>query len=395
MISMLSLRFGTSSVSPSRPPTPPPPAVDWATATHELSKLLVPTERSISSHTAAELAQPKIKKERLSIIGLAAAPPAPSGRQLRDRSKAPAIDIVSGNRRQTIATDTPIAASRDPDDRLTVQRRKSSIGSQTTSTASTISARPAAGVPVKKARAMKPPVVPESRKASSRGSSVQNLTQRFQQAKISSATSTSEVLKTNGNANMAKTTTGTQRLKINVPSDIEYASRQPKPAAAARKPPVARASKAVPPKKPAAKAKVSPPATTNCAPDLVTGSASEMPPPPPRRSPTAGDGLTTPPQAAPKQQGKDQVDAPDSGISSGFSHDPLSFQPQPQIVLQTQDITWTTPYAGPPSNFESSPIEDHASPTAGRTQANPKPPVFTSTGHIPFSPAKPAPGSGA
>ncbi|KAE9983502.1 hypothetical protein EG328_009842 [Venturia inaequalis] len=382
-----SLRFGTSS--PSRPPTPPPPAVDWATATHELSKLLVPTERSISSHTAAELAQPKIKKERNVTASLAAAPLAPSGRQLRDRSKAPANDIANGKRRQTIATDTPIAASRGPGDRLIVQRRKSSIGSQTTSIASTISARPAADVPAKKARAVKPSAVSESRKTNSGGSSVQSLTQRFQQAKITTATSASDILKANGNANVAKTTAGIQRLKINVPSETEYALRQTKPAAAARKPPVARPPKTVAPKKPAAKAKASPPAPTKSASDSVTGSASEMAPPPPRRSPT------TPPQAALPQQGKEQADAPNSDRSSGFSHDPLSFQPQPQIVLQTQDITWTTPYAGPPSNFKSSPIEEEVSPTAGRVQPNLKPPVFTSTGYIPFLPGKPAPGSGS
>lgn len=365
--------------------------MDWATATHELSKLLIPTDhRSTTSHTVAELAQPKIKKERHSTIGLAAVPLAPSGRQLRERSKAPAIATIdrgsSSDRRMTIATDIPVHVSRDPNDRLTVQRRKSSIGSQTTmSSVSTISARPAAGVPVKKSRAMKPPAVPESRKANSGGSSVQNLTQRFQQAKITPATSTSDVLKTNGNASIAKTTTtGAQRLKINVPSEMEYASRQQKPAVAARKPPAARASKVVGPKKPAARVKASPPGTAS--------NTSEMPPPP-RRSPNAGNGLTTSSQAALPQQGADQADAPDSSTSFGFSHDPLSFQPQPQIVLQTQDITWTTPYAGPPSNFKSSPVEEEASPTAGRAQVNPKPPVFTSTSHIPFSLGKPGPGA--
>lgn len=367
--------------------------MDWATATHELSKLLIPTDhRSTTSHTVAELAQPKNKKERHSTISLAAVPPAPSGRQLRERSKAPAIAAIdkgsSSDRRKTIATDTPVHVSRVPNDRLAVQRRKSSIGSQTTmSSASTILARPAAGagVPVKKSRAMKPPAVPESRKPNSEGSTVQNLTQRFQQAKITTATSTSDVLKTNGNASVAKnTTTGAQRLKINVPSETEYASRQQNPAVASRKTPAARASKVVAPKKPAAKVKVSSPGTAS--------NTSEKPPPP-RRSPNAGNGLTPPPQAALPQQGADQADAPDSSMSSGFSHDPLSFQPQPQIVLQTQDITWSTPYAGPPSNFKSSPIEEEASPTAGRAQAHPKPPVFTSTSHIPFSPGTPGPGA--
>ncbi|QDS69581.1 hypothetical protein FKW77_008265 [Venturia effusa] len=390
-----SLRFGTSSISPSRPPTPPPPSVDWATASHELSKLLIPTDgRSTTSHTAAELAQPKVKKERHSTIGLAAVPSAQGGRQLRERSKAPAVDVgrgkaapIDSDRRKTIAvTETPIATR---DDRLAaaaVQRRRSSIGSQATmSSASTISARPTVGVPMKKQRASKaPPSISESRKTSSGASSLQNLTQRFQQAKISSATS--DVLKTNGNANVAKvTTTGTQRLKINVPSDTEYASRQQKPVTATRKPPVVKASKSVAPKKAATKAKVSSPGSAD------NFSKTEMTPP---STLTAENHLATPPQAAPPQQEANRADAPDSITSSGFSHDPLSFKSQPEIVLQTQDLTWTTPYAGPPSNFKPSPTAGETSPTASRAPTDPKPPVFTSTGHIPFSPVKPAPPPG-
>jgi histone deacetylase HOS3 len=407
-----SLRFGTSSVSPSRAPTPPPPAVDWATAAHELSKLLIPTERTTTSHTATELALPKIRKERHSTIGLTSVAPAQTGRQLRERSKAPTFDVTAEedeirpsrgreDRRKTIAvSETPAAPTRD--ERLMV-RRRSSAGS-TISTVSTVSARPLAkagaapGVAVKKTRGATRPVGPEVRKASN--TSVQNLTQRFQQAKISPAASasSSDVLKTNGNANVAKATTGTQRLKINVPSEVEYASRQQK-STAARKAPAVKAPRVVAPKKLAAKVKISPPAepaTTPAHPvdtptiEPTTSQQSGPTSQEPSQAITAGRGLITPPQALAQQIApSDTLSAPNS--SSGFSHDPLSFQVQPQIVVPTQELTWATPYAGPPSNFKSSPIEEAVSPTAGRAQQipGPKPPVFSSSGYIPFGPAAP------
>ncbi|KAF2725884.1 Arginase/deacetylase [Polychaeton citri CBS 116435] len=81
---------------PTRPRTPPPPEVDWVTATQELHKLLVPTDRSTQSHTAEELAPVRMKKERQSAmaeLGSSAAiepDSRPSTRQLRERAaKAP------------------------------------------------------------------------------------------------------------------------------------------------------------------------------------------------------------------------------------------------------------------------------------------------------------------
>ncbi|RMY16029.1 hypothetical protein D0868_00557 [Hortaea werneckii] len=83
-----------------RPPQPPPPKpqsqeLDWILATHELSKLLIPTDRQTKSCTAAELGGVRTKKERQSAM-----PALPSGsgedaagkpRQLRDRkAKVPA-----------------------------------------------------------------------------------------------------------------------------------------------------------------------------------------------------------------------------------------------------------------------------------------------------------------
>lgn len=90
-----------SSLPPigSRPPTPPPPpAVDWATAAHELSKLLIPSDRQTRSCQPEELnaEASRARKDRHSVIGLPTDMPAPEGRmQLRDRRTRPPPKYVS------------------------------------------------------------------------------------------------------------------------------------------------------------------------------------------------------------------------------------------------------------------------------------------------------------
>ena len=168
-----------SSASPSRAPTPPPPDVDWATAAHALSKLLIPEDRQTRSCKPEELAVTAVKKEK-------PAPPPPSthietsGRQLRgrkpvtsyadpgsDEEKAKARAASRANRRRTIA-DLPLATEEPPAARPTSRRMSiaSSIGSVngdiTSSRASSVmpgrrSVTPAPsaasnGVQVKKAR---------------------------------------------------------------------------------------------------------------------------------------------------------------------------------------------------------------------------------------------------
>jgi histone deacetylase HOS3 len=72
---------------PTRPPTPPPPEVDWVVATQELSKLLIPIDRQTKSFTAEELTVTRVKKERESTTPTESIAPL---RQLRDRrGKAP------------------------------------------------------------------------------------------------------------------------------------------------------------------------------------------------------------------------------------------------------------------------------------------------------------------
>lgn len=134
------------SASPSRAPTPPPPDVDWATASHALSKLLIPSDRQTCSYKAEELSEPKVKKEKPA-PPLASVHVDPSGRQLRGRKpvtsyadlldsdddKASARTESRADRRKTIA-DLPLSSTEPLEPKRTVSRRMSiasSVGSVT------------------------------------------------------------------------------------------------------------------------------------------------------------------------------------------------------------------------------------------------------------------------
>ena len=105
-----------------RVPEQPPPPVNWTTAAHELSKLLIPTDRQTKSCKPEDLnaEATRARRDRQSTVGLPAEPPILDGKrmQLRDRrGKAPkyASDeeeekpISRANRRRTIADPAALA----------------------------------------------------------------------------------------------------------------------------------------------------------------------------------------------------------------------------------------------------------------------------------------------
>lgn len=75
--------------SQSRPPSPPPPAVELTTAVHELAKLLIPSDRETRSCKPEELnaEASRARRDRQSVIDVPAEVPASENnrRQLRDR----------------------------------------------------------------------------------------------------------------------------------------------------------------------------------------------------------------------------------------------------------------------------------------------------------------------
>jgi len=253
-----SLRF--ASASPSRASSPPPPDVDWIIATHELCKLLIPKDRVIRSFTSVELSESVAKKERRTTLE-ASSNATSSERQLRDRGKSRVLNQVNSSttnnktpvlrtvsetdRRKTIA-DLPVMASngnRDEIPRPTQPRRRSS----TASTISTVSAAPSVGAT---ARANGPAV-----KLSSNGVQVKKTrntssvtagqtTAKPPVPRIPSTHSTQSKQPVQGGSgpkgtpetregsaeasNFDQLTSGFQKLKINVPSNEEYAARQQK-----------------------------------------------------------------------------------------------------------------------------------------------------------------------
>ena len=175
---------------PARPPTPPPPEVDWVIATQELHRLLIPSDRQTRSCTPDDLAPVKpSKKARESTLSTTTTGEAGKPRQLRDRKikEGPASsypesthsdDLESirsasrSSRRQTIAdlpSSDPVESQhqRRASRRLSAGSTLSSIGGdldpnpppvpRAPSATTTLTATSANGVGVGK---MKPPPAP-------------------------------------------------------------------------------------------------------------------------------------------------------------------------------------------------------------------------------------------
>ncbi|KAL8891294.1 MAG: hypothetical protein Q9215_001707 [Flavoplaca cf. flavocitrina] len=144
----------TAMPSTPRAPSPPSPPVDWATAAHELSKLLVPSSRQTLSCKPEDLnaEATRARRDRQSTIGLPMETPVEDGQrmQLRDRKAKPPKygsdkeeekPISRANRRKTIADVTtlplerddlpPLSAAVDPKKIVNPKARRSSMASST------------------------------------------------------------------------------------------------------------------------------------------------------------------------------------------------------------------------------------------------------------------------
>ncbi|KAL8681585.1 MAG: hypothetical protein Q9186_002325 [Xanthomendoza sp. 1 TL-2023] len=148
-----SLTSSLTSMPPiSRAPSPPPLPVQWATAAHELSKLLVPSHRQTLSCKPEDLnaEATRVRRDRQSNIGLPTEIPANDGKrmQLRDRKAKPAKyasdeeeekPVSRANRRKTIADVTtlthdaddlpPLSVVPDPKNMAKPKARRSSMAS--------------------------------------------------------------------------------------------------------------------------------------------------------------------------------------------------------------------------------------------------------------------------
>jgi len=105
---------GGSPRSPARPPSPPPPEVGWATAAHEFSKLLIPSDRQTMSCKPEELSAEatRVRRDRQSIL----TPPVSAGTtpeitpstrmSLRERKVAKPVDKAAEEQKAAAAAKT-------------------------------------------------------------------------------------------------------------------------------------------------------------------------------------------------------------------------------------------------------------------------------------------------
>ena len=276
----------TMPSSPSRPATPPPPEVDWVTAVHELSKILVPTERQTKSFTSEDLTEStRPKKARHTTIGLPSTEDSmvASGRQMRDRrakntgdassvgsdsragSVAPAEQQVKSrnvsrsDRRKTIgdlpnpSTETPAKQTRR---RSSVASAASLLGTSPLGQAShsrqtSVSAPSDTGLQVKKSRGAPPATTGRSTATTGRSTAVKasnppavpRIPSGYRNQAIVQQPVPNWAQSAADNM-LDELTSGLKRIKINVPTDEEYAARQAKKATI----PKSTVPKAAPPK---------------------------------------------------------------------------------------------------------------------------------------------------
>jgi histone deacetylase HOS3 len=230
------------SIDYPRGPTPPPPDVDWATAAHALSKLLIPHDRQTKSCKPEELAEPKVKKEKPPPV-LASVHVDPSGRQLRGRKAVtsyadPESDrestrgVSKANRRKTMAAlpsaeDAPPAA-RSASRRMSIASSIASVNDdRNTSRASSVvpsRAPSVAGseISVKKGRG--------ATGTASRIPKNQPPVPRVPSGYMAKPTQSKE--KEN---DVDQLTTGLKRITLKMPSKEEYEARERQKAAEAAK----------------------------------------------------------------------------------------------------------------------------------------------------------------
>lgn len=313
-------------VNPSRPITPPPPDVDWATAAHALSALLVPSDRQTRSCRPEELAEPKVKKEKPAAPALSSVKVDPSGRQLRGRKPVNSYADIGyddenaslraesrSSRRQTIAdfqlaSGEPAPPARSVSRRMSIASSVSSIGDHSVSRAPSmppppsrrrsVAPQPAVSndIPVKKGRGA-------ATAASSRAP------QRPPVPRVPSAyTSKGVTTKDKENNDMDALTTGLKRITLKMPTREEHDAREMEKQKASnktanRRAPASRTTITKAATKPAAgttKRPVGRPSKSSKASSPATTPAPTMTPEPPKLQSAASAPLVQPEPVQPE-----------------------------------------------------------------------------------------------
>ena len=445
----------TQSVSATgRAPSPPPPEVDWATAAHELSKLLVPSDRETRSCKPEDLnaEASRARRDRQSGIGLPSEAMSLDSKRMQLREKrakhsaAPEdVKEVSSraSRRKTIADvsllsqesegSSPMSEIPSADrNRKPIRRRSSaaSVSSLSTDkgsdfTMGSIAETQAKQQPltVKKARASvitrpeaaKPRVAKRPAPAS-RVPSDSSAVTKVQTAAIPTAnrkafeTAPGVVSSNRKDQDVDQLSSNMKQmsLKLNVPPKEEYRARQGKsqtaPKGGSAKPTTARASKAGSPTK--RRAKTSSPTKVKTKNDPISGPMSSLPNDV-ESSPTATQEI--PPNEKIVDSDVQQPQPfPQSAEIEAFSADELPITSPPSVsesAHSTRQSPSLPPNILPDPNPSTLPPLPPSSPTVISTPAQPSTPitarrtrqelpVFTSTSSISFGTKPTAPPNG-
>lgn len=416
----------------SRGPSPPPPAVDWATAAHELSKLLVPSDRETRSCKPEDLnaEATRARRDRQSSAGLPVDGPVNEFKrmQLRDRKVKPPqytsddeqeMPISRASRRKTIADvsllaqNTESSASGHAGVAQSAQRlrRRSSVTSSSGSMYAEKGSDLSLGSAIDSQSRQEPLVVKKARTPAiprpeiAKFKAVRKGTATSVAPKIGGqpapAHSSHEVNKVplseneelkNKDVDQLVSGMTQMRIKLNVPPKEEYEAKHKmsKPAPRGRpKSTTTKAAKAASPIKAKAKAVKVPPAmipeeslTPRQLPQpvLVTGPAQGMPMPVPAPIPT--EPLSQPTFEETFHPPTTSFAAPSSSTVSAFASDIAEGR---QLSADTPGKGMETFIAAPqPARSPSSPeLAALSTPiTAKRTRQDL--PVFTSTSSISF-----------
>ncbi|KAK3171038.1 hypothetical protein OEA41_003122 [Lepraria neglecta] len=438
------LHQGESSMA--RAPSPPPPAVDWATAAHELSKLLIPSNRETRSCRPEDLnaEASRARRDRYSAVGLPVDVPVidPKKMQLRDRRGKPpqyASDDEEGkhvsraSRRKTIADVSLLAEDIEP---TTAPSSNTSVGQPTgqvrrrssvASTASCVTMERGSGfslgsandaqirrdpLVVKKPRAPANPrsEVPKAKAirkqaTAPRMSSVSSIVSNLDNQATSSQETNKAPLAENEdmrNKDVDQLTSGMKKIsiKLNVPPKQEYEARETKPKA----PPRGRAAKSTvsKPTKPVSptKAKVKPIKETSLPkpPTSEPFVAQQLPRPALLPEPAQEILELVPKPALPEQllqpAAQEPMEPPPTSLAppsepSITPHDPIAATaagaPSTHVPDQ-EEIKAETPRPAPQPSMPQQQLSDFVRPetpvAAKRTKQDL--PVFTTTSPISF-----------
>ena len=423
-------KYATSSPG-SRGASPPPPAVDWATAAHELSKLLVPSDRETRSCKPEDLnaEATRARRDRQSTAELLVDGPVNELKrmQLRDRKTKPTKYISDdqqeksmsrAHRRKTIAdvslisqtVDLPIVGHDSATQPVQRMRRRSSVASSAGSMHAEKGSDFSLGSKSDNQPGREQNVVKKTRAAANlRTDNAKSKAVRKQSGSSVASRTTGHSAPTQApreenkvplteneelkNQDVDKLVSGMTQMKIklNVPPKDEYEARQKlsKPAPRGRpKSAIARPTDAASPSKARTKAVKVPPATIA----KETLPSAQLPQPCPVPGAVQGTPMPAPAPVLPELQ--------PATLESLHSASPsLAVTPSATVPSLAPDVQGTEAFSNPtpsteieasiaapqPAQSPSFPIDAAPSTpiTAKRTRQDL--PVFTSTSSISFS----------